>query len=322
MNEIVANNKLPWVTICVPNYNKSKFIEYTLLSVFAQSYKNIEIIIIDDCSTDGSNLIIKAILKDCPFKYIYIQNVENKGVCAAANLGVRLSSGKYFQILSSDDIILPNKIMHQVNILEASQDDVAFIYSPTNVIDEDGLFINKKYFKDIGFDGNKMPSGNIFGELLNLNFIPALTTLIKLDCIKSVGGYDEKLRSEDWEMSLMLSKKYRVLYDKMITANYRIEKNSLMHSQKNKALVYDSFCRTLLKHTKQNSLFDKLIFKKIMDFATIIYVNDGNSAKFWYIKSLRYSFTIKNLIYTLSASAGIKYNWLKKWKLICKPKVI
>lgn len=326
MNEIIANKKsqldtnFPLVTICVPNYNKSKFIEHTLASIYAQTYKSIEIIIIDDCSTDDSNLIIKAVLKECPFKYIYIQNPENKGVCAAANTGLRLSSGKYFQILSSDDIILPNKIMHQVNLLEASQDDVAFIYSPTNIIDEDGLYIKKNYFNTIGFEGNKMPFGNIYEDLLKLNFIPALTILIKSDCIKSVGGYDEKLRSEDWEMSLLLSKRYKVFYDNTITANYRIEKKSLMHSQKNMAIVYDSFCSTLLKHVNQDSFYDKIIFKKISHFAIIIYANDGNSAKFWFLKSFFYSFSFKNLIYTLSSTAGIKYHWLKKWKQVYMPK--
>ena len=76
MKEIVVNKKLPLVTICVPNYNKSKFIRQTLISIYTQTYRNIEIIIIDDCSIDDSNIIIKTILKECPFKYIYIQNLK------------------------------------------------------------------------------------------------------------------------------------------------------------------------------------------------------------------------------------------------------
>lgn len=313
MNEIIANKELPVVTICVPNYNKLKFVRATLDSIYAQTYRNIEIIIIDDCSSDGSNLIINSLLKVCPFKYIYIQNIENKGISVVANMAVNLSSGKYFQLLSSDDIILPNKIRDQVILLEASPDDVAFIYSPTEVIDENGVLIKKNYFYDIGFQGNEMPSGNIFEKLLHLNFVPAPTILIKLECIKNVGGYDEKLRVEDWDMSLLICKKYKVIYDENITANYRVEKKSVMHSHshKNKVLVFDSLCRTLLKHTNENKVFDKIIFKKISQFAIIIYVNGGTTAKFWFLKSLLQSCTIKSLLYTLSACAGIKYHWLK-----------
>ncbi len=303
----------PLVTICIPNYNKEVFIERTLNSVYHQSYKNIELIIIDDCSTDNSAVIIEAALQHCPFEFTFLKNETNKGVCFGANKGVELAKGKYFQVLSSDDIILPHKIAHQVSILENATDDTAFIYGPIKIIDEKDSFMEKNYFEDIGWGSSAPPTGNIYEALLELNFIPALTTLIKTNCIKNVGGYDEQLRSEDWEMSLLLSQKYKVMYDKEITAYYRVEQNSLMHSNNNKAIVYDSFCKTLIKHAGQNKIFDEKIFKNISKFAFIIYANNGVSSSYWLGKSLLYSFSLKKLIYTITSYLHIKHTTIKKW---------
>jgi glycosyltransferase involved in cell wall biosynthesis len=305
--------QLPLVTICIPNYNKAKFIERTLNSIYKQTYKNIELIVIDDCSTDHSEFIIQNHLKDCPFPVQFFENDINKGVCFTCNKGLKLSNGKYFQVLSSDDIILPNKIAHQVNLLERSSIDTAFIYSPIKVIDEEDGFIEKNYFEDISWGKATLPSGDIYEELLELNFIPALTTLIKTSCLKNVGGYDENLRSEDWEMSLLLSQKYKVIYDEEITAYYRVERNSLMHSNNNKALIYDSFCKTLMKHVGQNKLFDKKIFNNISKFAIIIYANNGSSSSYWLSKSLWHCFSFKKLFYTTSSYLHIKYATIKRW---------
>jgi glycosyltransferase involved in cell wall biosynthesis len=301
------------VTICIPNYNKAAFVERTLKSVYNQTYRNIELIIIDDCSTDNSSSIIETLLKDCPFEFTFLKNETNRGVCFGANKGVQLAKGKYFQVLSSDDIILPDKIAHQVSILENTADDTAFIYSPIKIIDEEDSFIEKNYFEDIGWGNSEVPSGNIYEALLGLNFIPALTTLIKTNCIKNVGSYDEQLRSEDWEMSLLLSQKYKVIYDEKITAYYRVEKNSLMHSGNNKAIVYDSFCKTLIKHAGQNKQLDQKIFKNISKFALIIYANDGSTGNYWLKKSLLHSFSLKQLIYTITSYLHIKHATIKKW---------
>lgn len=306
--------ELPLVTICVPNFNKEKFVERTLFSVFKQTYNNIELIVIDDCSTDSSEEKIIDVLKKCPFNFQYFKNEINRGVCYTSNRGLKAASGKYFQILSSDDVILPFKIAHQVNILEKSSTNDAFIFSPIKIIDEDDNVAVIDYYKKIGYNTTPIPSGNIYKNLLEINFIPAPSLLIKTELIKNVGGFDETLHIEDWEMSLLLSRKFHVLYDETVTAHYRVEKNSLMHSEKSKVLIFDSLCKTLTKHTYQSKEFDKIIFKNISWFAMILYVYEGKTAKYWLVKSIFYSFSFKKTFYTLLASLGIKYKVIKRWK--------
>jgi alpha-1,3-rhamnosyltransferase len=304
----------PLVTICIPNFNKSPFIERTLKSVFNQTYGSIELIVIDDCSTDNSVEIIKKILAESPLKSTLLLNEVNKGVSYTAQRGVEAAQGKYFQVLSSDDILLPEKIAQQVSVLENAPDDTAFVYGPIKIIDEQDQFIDKDYFKEIGFEGNELPSGNIYDALLKLNFIPALTTLIRLSSINNVGGYDTSLRSEDWDMSLLLCRKYNALYVDQVLAHYRVERNSLMHSGASRAMVFSSFCSTLMKHAGQSKGRDKIIFENIKKFAAIIYSFGGSDAGYWLKKSLQHSFSFKNLLYFLANLSGIKYSSYKKMK--------
>ncbi|TQI71944.1 glycosyl transferase family 2 [Gramella sp. Hel_I_59] len=109
------------VSVIIPNFNSIKFIEATLDSVFNQTYKNIEIIIIDDGSTDGS--------------FEYISNLDNqnikllkspgKGACAARNYGLRLAKGEFIQFLDADDLFSPNKIESQVSALRNQPESIA-----------------------------------------------------------------------------------------------------------------------------------------------------------------------------------------------------
>ena len=304
----------PLVTICIPNYNKSAYVERTLGSIFSQTYKNIELIIIDDCSADASEKVIRKALERSPFPSVFLKNEVNNGVAFTAQKGVDAAKGKYFQVLSSDDIILPHKIEHQVKLMEQAEADTAFIYSNLKVIDEDDHLIDKNYFSDIGFKGTELPSGNIYSVLLALNFVPALTTLIRLSHLREIGGYDTNLKSEDWDIFLQLSKKYKVLSTDEVTAHYRVERNSLMHGSSNKAAVYSSFCRTLMKHAGQSKDFDKSIYRNIQEFAAIVYCFGGSESGYWLKKSLRHSFSVKNLIYFLANAAGIKYAAYRKIK--------
>ena len=109
------------VSVIIPNYNSIKFIEETLDSVFNQTHKNIELIIVDDGSTDGSFEYIKNLNKP------NLQLVKNpsKGACAARNHGLRIATGNYIQFLDSDDLLDPDKIKAQVELLENSNDKVA-----------------------------------------------------------------------------------------------------------------------------------------------------------------------------------------------------
>lgn len=112
----------PLVTVFISCYNRQNFIRESLESVLKQSYKNIEILIIDDCSTDDTLKILAEYQDD---RIIILKNSTNMGIPYTRNKGLQNATGKYFAILDSDDICTEDRIEKQVTYLEENQDVVA-----------------------------------------------------------------------------------------------------------------------------------------------------------------------------------------------------
>lgn len=143
------------VSILVPAYNSEQFIEETLLSCVNQDYTDVEIIVVDDGSTDGTLDIAKR--WESRHKNIYVISQQNKGACAARNLALEKSSGEFVMFLDADNIISPNKVKEQMELLTAANDDMAVATCSWdrfyNTI-EDAKFPNLNVYKDYdnGFD--------------------------------------------------------------------------------------------------------------------------------------------------------------------------
>ena len=120
------------VSIIMPSYNTAKFISETIKSVLAQTYTNWELIIVDDCSTDNTDEVIKPYLSD-PRIY-YIKNEANSGAAVSRNRALREARGKWIAFLDSDDLWLPEKLEKQ--ILFMKKNDYHFSYTNYIEIDE------------------------------------------------------------------------------------------------------------------------------------------------------------------------------------------
>lgn len=144
-------NNDPLVSIVVPIHNTEKYLSDCLKSVYSQTYKNIEVIIINDGSTDGSEKIINKYYKKFKNKTIVLHNKKASGSGeVASNKGIKKANGKYVAIMDSDDISLPNRIQKEVNFLEKNE-DYFLVSSSAVVIDENNkkisnLDVGKKYF--------------------------------------------------------------------------------------------------------------------------------------------------------------------------------
>jgi len=133
----------PLVSIVVPVYNAKKYLSECLSSLYAQTYKNIEIIIVDDGSTDGSKKIIDRYYKKFKNKTIVLHNKKASGSGeVASNGGIKLAKGKYVAIMDSDDISLPNRIEKEVNFLEKNK-HYFLLSSSAEVVDESGKLIGR-----------------------------------------------------------------------------------------------------------------------------------------------------------------------------------
>lgn len=137
---MMENKKEELVSIIMPAYNCGDFIGETLDSVINQSYKNWEVIIVDDCSTDNTAEVVKEyIKKDNRIKYHKLE--KNSGAAVARNKAIDLATGKYLAFLDSDDVWFPEKLAKQIGFME--ENDYGFSCTSYTKIDEQGEYLNR-----------------------------------------------------------------------------------------------------------------------------------------------------------------------------------
>jgi glycosyltransferase involved in cell wall biosynthesis len=218
------------VSVVAINYNNSKFVIETLNSIATQDYSSIELIIVDDCSTDDSPDKIEEWLRQNPGNRRLIRHNVNRGVCFTCNTGFRAASGKYVSYIATDDVMLQKKISTQVVELAHTENDVAAIYSDAFLIDEESALIPGTFIQRSRKDLSGLPTGEIFETLVAGNFIPAMSLMIKKEILDEVGNFDEHLMYEDYDMWLRLANKYKIKASPYISAKYRVRKGSLTSS--------------------------------------------------------------------------------------------
>jgi GT2 family glycosyltransferase/glycosyltransferase involved in cell wall biosynthesis/predicted Zn-dependent protease len=235
----------PLVSVIVPTFNRPDMLRETLNSILNQTYKNFEIIVVNDAGIDVDN-IISDINKDGIITYK--KQATNKGLAASRNTGIQAAKGKYIAYLDDDDIFYPEHLETLVNFLESSNYKVAYTDAfRAYQAEENGEYIVKK---------KELPSSSDFdhNRILISNFIPVLCFMHEKSCLDEVGPFDEALTShEDWDLWIRLSRKFQFGHIKKTTAEYgfRID-GSTMFSNKRADML-----RTMeIIHAKYSSAED------------------------------------------------------------------
>jgi glycosyltransferase involved in cell wall biosynthesis len=308
----MSYNGRPLVSIGVPYYNSQKYILDTLKSVKNQTYKNIELLLINDCSPDNSQSIVENWLdvhRGRVNNVIHIANAKNNGLAYSCKKLEKAAQGEFFSKLDSDDIILPGKIAQQVEFLSA-RPDIAMVYSNAELIDENGNLLREDYFTKQDFSTviNKVgPSGRVFQQLLEEDFIPNPSVLIRKNILDSAGGYDESLFNEDWDLWLRIAKSHPIGFMEGCYSQYRIHSESMMRKSSSLVKVYASSIKALLKHAHISTEFDKVIARHLFTYTIGMYrygIIDKRLLKI----NLSYNKNFKSLIYYVLGLLNIKIN--------------
>lgn len=221
----------PLVTIFAISHKHKQFLWETLESIRAQTYSNIELIILDNASNDGSVEEIQTWISQTGYPCNLIINPQPYPVTKNCNICLSFAKGKYVQGIACDDILMPDKIKAQVALFEKLDEMYACIYTDVLKIDETGKIISTESefsrLKRI-LQIEEMPSGSLINELSERPFIHAPSVLCRTSALKDVGGYNELLVYEDWAMWIELSK-HGYLFAPLneITVHYRILSDSL-----------------------------------------------------------------------------------------------
>jgi len=197
----------PVVSIIIPAYNHEEYAEQSVLSAINQSYNNIEIIIIDDGSTDNTARVIEKVVSSYSARRsITFMRQENCGVTKTLNTALELAKGEFVQFLASDDAYLPDKTRISLKALLSHSDRVAAVYSDGYIINDNNdriIRFSDKYIRPLSRDTYK--------ELLLRNWIPAMGVLYRRSAIECVGRFDERLRVEDHDLLLRISKTHAIV---------------------------------------------------------------------------------------------------------------
>ena len=283
------------VSVVIPAYNAADLTVKTVESVLEQTYANIEVIVVDDGSTDNTGERLQPYAGR--IKYIY---KENGGACSARNLGIRMAEGDYIGFLDCDDIYLPGKIERSVDYLER-RPDFGFVHTPVRFIDEEDVPLRVYALPE----GRR--TGRIAKRLLSRNFICNSTILARRSCFGEAGFFDEKLFTHaDWDMWLRLAERYKVGYINSPLTLYRRSTNYILrHLEQSKreglAVLEKAFRRDPgLKPYLKNRLVSNVCFRNAVGYLRI---NDPVRAKEELILSIRKNMFNPGALLLLAAAA-------------------
>ncbi len=207
----IMNENMPLVSVIIPCYNHEKYVEQTIESIVNQSYKNIELIVIDDGSKDKSTEVLQKLNQRYGF---YFEYQENIGLSATLNKALKVCKGKYISICASDDKYTLDKIEKQVQLMEQNV-EYGMCYSNVYTFTDDGKISSQKL--------KKSKSGWIFNEIFYADFfMQAVSCFYKKSVLLELDGFDENLKVEDTDLHLRLTNKYPVGYSDDFLAYYRV----------------------------------------------------------------------------------------------------
>ncbi|MCX2738776.1 glycosyltransferase [Pontibacter anaerobius] len=211
----------PLVSIICLCYNHERCLRPALDSVLAQTYPNLEVIIVDDCSTDNSVGIIREYVQRHP-QLKFISTGRNLGNTKAFNIGWRASHGRFILDFATDDVLLPERVAQQVQQFEKLPPDYGVVYSDAEYISDDSehLYLHSQKYK-------AAPDGDVFAEVLGRYFICPPTMLIRREVFEELHGYDEGLAYEDFDFWIRSARKYKYAYLPEVTTKRRLHSRSL-----------------------------------------------------------------------------------------------
>src|SRR5659263_50815 len=251
----------PKVSVIMNCYNSSKYLREAIDSVYAQTYRDWEIIFWDNASTDNSADIAKSY--DENLRYFYAEKTVPLGY--ARNLAIEKAQGEYIAFLDCDDIWLPEKLEKQIELLKLNE-DVALVYSDSSIIDGDGVLKQNTYL----WTNQRFYRGLIFEKLLLADFIPLLTVVLRKNKLDKVGLFNTKYKiAEDYDLFLRVAESNKIDYIDQPLAMYRFHS---FNASKNIELMTQEEFQLIDYWADKETDFPENVKKAIRKKKTLLYL--------------------------------------------------
>lgn len=301
------------ISVLIPTYNVEHYIEEAVTSILNQTYRNIEVIVVDDCSTDNTFKILEKMSKDDKRLKVY-RNSENKKISYTLNKALKFSTGTYIARMDGDDICIPDKLERQMNYL-IENDDIDLVGVSTISIDEDG--------KEIG-------RTTLASDFEVLKIISKFSTpishiwLTKREIYEQLNGYRSMDGVEDYDFLLrMITSGYKFANISSYYG-YKVRKRSgnstsSIGVQQRKAFEYvrnlykerlkfgkDSYSEENYKKFIQVNEIEKIKYIDSMELLNKAFIYKAENKKSWIVLVLKSAFKSKYQIKYLQRSAIVK----------------
>lgn len=242
------------VSICIPVYNGETTIRETIESAISQTYKDIEVVVVDNCSTDKTVEIVKSIKDD---RIVLYQNETNLGMAGNWNECLKRATGEYIHFLCADDKLKRSCIEKKIKVAE-THENVVLVTSSTDIINETGELVMRRnrFLRNVVLGGKRyakksLRRGNIFGEPSNIMF--------KKSILEKAGEFSTNLYyTTDWEFWVRIAVFGKVAYIYEPLTKYRISLNNVTAKTKLSKIMQDD--DQMMRNLKESGLININIF--------------------------------------------------------------
>lgn len=291
----------PKISVIISTYNRADLLPRAIASVLNQTFKNFELIVVDDGSTDNTRKVVNEF--QTKYKNVqYIWQEHSRGAAKPKNTGIKNAEGKYIAILDSDDEWLPKKLERQVNLFESSKcQNLGFIGCNSIVVEENGetLDIHRiPFYKDH------------FRNILRSDYMGSGSGMIyKRSVFDKVGLFDESLKTgQDWEMRIRILKIYDFAFANEPLFRYYIHRKSITETIDYMSKIHD-LCYVVEKHQSCYNKFSKIYSEQLRVIGTY-YILDRNikKARKFFVKAISvYPYYIKTYINLSISFLGVNF---------------
>lgn len=289
------NNENELVSVVIPAFNREYIIKDCIESVLKQTHQNIEVIVVDDCSSDHTVDVVRSI-EDPRVRCIQLS--KNSGACYARNIGAEQANGQYIAFQDSDDMWLPTKLEEQIEYLKQGNYDVVFCGM-------DRITLNQKrfYYPQAGFDENK----NAFEQMLFANRISTQCMLVRSHVLKAV-QFDPTIRKyQDWDYAIRVAKDFKIGYLAKALVTSEIQANSISTVvSKYDALnvIYNKYESEIAKYPYIQAKF----FYRLAEESWSRAEKNPKEIRRLYYRSLKSQFDLKVWIKLMACSVGVQFH--------------
>lgn len=277
------------ISVIIPSYNRSKTIKRAVESVLSQTYRDLEVIVVDDCSSDDTDTVIKSI-NDDRLKYIKLD--RNSGACVARNKGIVASKGELIAFQDSDDYWRPKKLEKQIQHLQENQVDVCFC-----------RFERHNYGKNGSEIYPEVKYGIIdYEKLITESLVSTQTILVKREVFNSVLFDPVVKRRQDYDWVIRAAKTYTFYLCDEVLVDVYLQDDSITQLSAKKSC--DTFIYLLNKYHDEcveYPAFEVELLRKIGYYKSL----EGESAIDEYLRIYKIEKSVKSLIELILARFGL-----------------